>query len=101
MRKVYVAGPISGIDGFKELFDEAVEELEDKGYTVLDPSVFPSGFEQEEYMHICYSMIDVCDGIYFLRKWEDSKGSVLEHVYGKEHGKIIWYQGITEIPDLI
>lgn len=101
MKKIYVAGAISGLPNHRELFLEAVEELEGKGYVVLDPSVFPPGFEQDEYMHICYAMIDVCEGIYFLSNWKDSKGANLEHDYGKEHGKGIWYQGITDIPSLI
>lgn len=94
-RKVYVAGGISGVEDFKERFDEAVEELEKEGYAVLNPAVFPPGFEQNEYMHICYAMIDVCDTIFFLDNWQTSVGAQKERVYGDRQGKSIWYQDVN------
>lgn len=90
--KVYVAGKITGLANYKELFNEAVEQLQAEGHTVMNPSVLSSGFAQDEYMKICYSMIDVCDGVFFLNNWRDSEGAKLEHVYSVSFDKWIRYQ---------
>lgn len=90
--KVYVAGKITGLKGYKQLFKAAAEELSALGYKVMNPAVFPAGFEHEEYMKICYSMIDVCDAVLFLNNWQDSKGAKMEHKYAVENSKWIKYQ---------
>lgn len=90
--KIYIAGKITGVDNYKPLFNIAEERLIKKGHTVLKPSVMPLGFEHEEYMHVSYSMIDICEAIYFLNNWKDSKGAILEHRYAERNGKKIYYE---------
>lgn len=90
--KIYIAGKITGLENYKEIFDNKEKELTAAGHRVLNPSVFPKGFEQEEYLEICYSMIDVCDGVYFLDNWTDSNGAKLEHEYAIKNDKWIRYQ---------
>lgn len=90
--KVYIAGKITGLGNYKELFEKAESMLLEEGYVVMNPAILPSGFSQDEYMHICYNMIDVCDGVYFLDNWHDSKGANLEHKYAIENRKWIKYQ---------
>ena len=90
-KKVYVAGKISGNENYKEEFLKAETDLKELGLSVLNPSVLPDGFEQVEYLHICAAMIDVCDTVYFLPTWADSKGSNYEMGYAKGKGKGIKY----------
>ena len=90
--KVYIAGKITGLENYKELFSAEERRLREKGYTVMNPSILPNGFEYDEYMRICYSMIDVCDGVYFLNNWTDSKGAKLEHEYALKNNMAILYQ---------
>jgi len=87
--KVYIAGPITGIENYQEAFAQRQTELEAKGYTVINPAILPEGFEHHEYMHICYSMIDVCDAISLLPGWDESKGAQLEFKHAEKKNKLI------------
>lgn len=90
--KIYIAGKITGLKNYKELFNKAEEQLQAKGYLVMNPAILPVGFEWLEYMTICYKMIDVCDEIYMLNNWMDSDGAKAEHYYARKKGKKISYQ---------
>ena len=92
MGKVYIAGKITGLTNYKELFDIAAKELNSKGYATMNPSLMTGGFEWDEYMHVYFAMIDVCTTCYFLSNWKYSKGAKLEHEYAIVKGKHIEYQ---------
>ena len=47
----------------------------------------PGGFEHEEYLHICYAMIDVCDMVYLRPDWEGSVGARKERKYARKRHK--------------
>ena len=87
--KIYIAGPITGAPDYKDTFNQAELFLQNKGHTVMNPSILPEGFEHEEYMKICYAMVDVCDAVYMLPNWERSKGAQLEFLYAQEEGKLV------------
>jgi len=89
--KAYIAGKITGNDNFEVEFMNAQIELKSRGLAVLNPALMPKGFEQSEYLHVCTAMIDVCDAVYFLPSWIDSKGSHYEMGYAKGKGKVIEY----------
>ena len=90
--KIYIAGKITGLDNYKELFDKAEKELLAKGYKVMNPSILPDGFGWGEYMKICLKMVEVCDEIYMLNNWKDSKGARTENSYAVGLCKKISYQ---------
>ena len=91
MAKIYIAGKITGLKNYREVFKKAEKELNDKGNVCMNPSVLSEGFEWNEYMYICYQMMGVCDTIYMLKNWIDSKGAINEHDYAIEnHMKIIY-----------
>ena len=97
MIKVYIAGKITGLANYKELFNEKEHELKTMGYTVMNPSILPyPGFNHDEYMHICKAMIDVCDWIYFLDNWHESEGAAIEMAYAFEKRKGIWFSALTK-----
>lgn len=89
--KIYIAGKITGYPGYKAKFAEAETRLTAQGHSVMNPSVLPEGFEQHEYLQICYSMIDVCEGIFMLGNWQDSNGAKMEHEYAIANRKRIIY----------
>ena len=68
--KVYVSGKITGLDQkeYLEKFEAAQKYLELHGHKVMNPAsamfTCTAGFGAEEYLHVCYAMIDVCDVIY-------------------------------------
>jgi nucleoside 2-deoxyribosyltransferase len=92
--KAYIAGKITGNEKFQEEFAEAETTLKARGYKIMNPSCLQPGFEQEEYLHVCMAMIDVCDIIYFLPNWIESKGAHFEKGYGIAKNKDIQYYGV-------
>lgn len=90
--KIYIAGKITDCPGYAELFEAAAEEFKTAGYAVMNPAVLPEGFEHSEYMTICYAMIDVCDSVYFLNNYTQSKGAIMEHNYAVLNSKTLLYQ---------
>ncbi|MCX7858390.1 MAG: DUF4406 domain-containing protein [Deltaproteobacteria bacterium] len=89
--KVYIAGKITGHPSYKEEFAAAEDKLTKEGFTVLNPAFLPEGFEQTEYHHINRAMIDVCDAVYFLPSWVDSKGAHMEMGYAIGTDKVIMH----------
>lgn len=81
-RKVYIAGMISNDPDYKEKFSLAEEALMNTHHKiVMNPTILPAGFEQSEYMAICYKMIDACDAVVFLPDWAHSDGARMEMGY--------------------
>lgn len=77
--KIYIAGPITGVPDYKQHFTAAEKRLRDAGHVTMNPAILPEGFEHHEYMHICYAMIDVCEAVYMLTDWRNSKGALMEY----------------------
>ena len=91
--KIYIAGKITGLPNYMELFQAKQDELELQGHIIVNPSklinILGTDFTHEEYMHICYSLIDLCDEIHFLNNWIDSSGAKLEMGYALQKGKTV------------
>lgn len=99
---VYVAGKVTNLPNYREVFKEAVTKLENVGCICMNPAELPEGFPWEAYMPICYAMIDQCEAIYLLKNWKDSKGAKMEYDYAVAHGKIIIYEEMEDdtMPEL-
>jgi len=111
-KKVFIAGPMSGIAEFNHpLFFAAEEYLVEQGAKVMHPAVLPKGFGHDEYMSITVPMMMACDVVAFLPGWNESVGARIEftkahhgrkvllaldvdHVAGKpwikSHGPLMW-----------
>ena len=97
MKKVYIAGPMSGLPNFnRDSFNSAAREMIAVGNTPLNPAVFPDGLTQCEYMQLCCPMVMMADELLMLRGWEKSAGAKVEHELALKCGKIINYQGINK-----
>jgi hypothetical protein len=94
--KYYVAGKITNNPKYQEQFEKAEEHLLGKGHYVMNPAVLPYGFDYEDYMKICFAMIDVCESIYCLANWYESPGAKREHQHAIETGKRIEYGGVED-----
>lgn len=76
---VYLAGPMTGIPDYnRNAFFAAEKQLQDMGYTVLNPAYTPDGLEYDDYLSIGFAMLDCSDAIVLLRGWERSEGAALE-----------------------
>lgn len=103
--KVYIAGKISGLDNAEILkkFYESKKNLEKSGHIVMSPAVLVlnEGFEHSDYMHICYSMIDVCDAVYMQKDWQKSRGARMELQYAEINRKSVVYEDDSTKEDKI
>lgn len=92
MKKIYIAGKINGDPNFKAKFKAQEEAFTEQGYAVLNPASLPSGLHYEDYMDICFAMLDVADTICLLRDYEDSPGALRELERAKRKGKKFIYE---------
>lgn len=103
MSKIYIAGKITGLKNYKERFKDVDDWLKAKGHDVMNPAILPDGFAYEEYMAICFAMIDACDVVCMLSNWPDSPGAIREREYAMKSGKIIAYEvaGVGIVDEMI
>ena len=94
--KIYVAGKITGLSRqeVEGKFRATAETLRNEGHDVFIPSVLPmyDSVPHEDYMHVCYAMIDICDAVYMLSDWQQSKGARMELQYAADWRKQILYE---------
>ena len=78
MKRVYISGPISGIDRavYLSAFAEAERRLRAEGYDTLNPTRLPLGYRLTLLYDLWHLMR--CDGITMLAGWEQSRGARLE-----------------------
>ena len=94
--KIYVAGKITGLDRKSVLdkFEAARKELAAQGHSVFVPTVLPEyeSVTHDDYMRVCFAMIDICDAIFMLDDWQQSNGARMECQYASDWRKKILYQ---------
>lgn len=94
--KIYISGVITGTDDYMERFAKEEKELTEQGYSVVNPAKvnaqLPEDTTYEEYMKMCFCMIDMCDSIYMLNNWDKSCGANRELGYAMAKDMIIMYE---------
>jgi len=90
--KYYIAGKITNLTNYREVFKKAEDKLTEEGHLCMNPAILTEGFPYDVYMPICYAMIDACDSIYLLKNWTDSKGAKLEYEYALSKNKQIVFE---------
>ena len=92
LKKVYISGPITGTKDYLERFEriETALGLVHQGVEVINPAKvnanLPESTTWEEYMRISLCMLGMCDGIYMMEGWQQSRGATLEYAYAKGMG---------------
>ena len=93
---VYLSGKITGNENYKQDFSVAEEYLNRLGYIVVSPArleeLSSDKLSYEQYMRVCYSLIDISDIIFMVSGWQNSKGARAELIYAKSLGKEVKYQ---------
>ena len=94
--KIYISGAISNTDDYMERFAKAEKKMTEKGYSVVNPAKvnaqLPEDTGYEEYMKMCFCMLDMCDSIYMLKGWEKSYGANREYGYATASDMRIMYE---------
>lgn len=80
-KTIYLSGPIAGVAKYWEAFEKVEDQVMGLGHIVLSPSHLPEGMTNEQYMRICFAMIDCADAVLFLPGSEGSDGAMLEYKY--------------------
>ena len=95
LKKVYISGPITGTKDYLEKFEdiETALVLVHQGVEVINPakvnSNLPESTTWEEYMRMSLCMLSMCDGIYMMEGWQQSRGANLEYAYAKGMGIMV------------
>lgn len=97
MAKCYISGPITGTENYIERFAEAEKKLSKEFFSVINPAKVNAQLPEndttyKEYMKMSLTMLEMCDYIYLIDGWENSKGACLEYQYAKTLGKEIIFQ---------
>ena len=94
--KIYISGAITGTDDYMERFKNAEKELIEKGYSVVNPASvnaqLPEDTSYEEYMKMCFCMLDICEAIFMIQGWSKSRGSIREYGYAIAKDMIIMHE---------
>lgn len=94
--KIYISGAISNTDDYMERFAKAEKELTEQGYSVVNPAKvnaqLPEDTNYEEYMKMCFCMLDMCEAIYMLKTWNKSCVANRELGYAMAKDMIIIYE---------
>lgn len=101
MNTVYIAGKISGDADYKQKFNEAQKNLEERGFAVMNPAWLPSeGFSYEAYIRIGKAMLKECSVLCLLPDWEESAGACNElQLAASLKKEIIYYSDIIAEPN--
>lgn len=84
MRTIYIAGPMTGIEGYNyPAFNAAAALLREQGHTVVNPTEINAEHLEplhpwDFYMRRNVAELVKCNAIYLLEGWEKSKGARLE-----------------------
>lgn len=80
--KVYISGPITGTEDYKERFRMAEMELRHVGHIPVNPVTISEklgkNLPHEAYMKRDIEWLITCEGIYMLPGWENSEGAKVE-----------------------
>lgn len=85
LKKVYIAGPVTGVEGYMDRFSRAEEILRTAGHEPVNP-VAPGlvdGWEYRDYINRGLRILEECDAICLLPGWTGSRGTMLEKRYAE------------------
>lgn len=84
---VFLSGPgASHNPDYRAAFYKAQNQLESRGFAVVNLAVaFPAHWDHTVVMPHCVEAVKLCDAIYMLPGWENSKGAVKEYKEATKH----------------
>lgn len=79
--KFFISGKITGDSDYQKKFADVETALVKKGHSVMNPAWLKDEkeFSWDDYMIVSESMQRICEAVFFLPSWEDSKGAKKEY----------------------
>ena len=94
--RVYISGPMQGHENYIERFGKCEDMLRIQGHDAVNPArlsdIIKSDMKTEDWLSIDLSLLRVCDAIYMMDGWQDSKGSNREYGFALGLGLKIMYE---------
>ena len=93
--RIYISGPITNVIDYKEKFARAEQNLKAKypDAEIINPTVLDKlPLTYDEYMELDLRLLGMCEGIYMMEGWEDSKGANREYGYALAKGNAIYFE---------
>lgn len=78
MKKIYLAGAITGVKDYKKHFESAQRMFESADTFVINPAKLPEGEKPGWYMARLLPQMLESDFVVMLPDWEVSKGACIE-----------------------
>lgn len=94
--RIYISGQITGATDYQKRFEKAEQLLNAAGYVAINPAKVNAQLPEvshKDYMKTSLAMLDMCDAIFMLPGWQDSKGCEIEFEYAYAHGIHIIFAG--------
>lgn len=92
--KIYISGKITGNPKYKKQFAEAEFELKARGYETVNPARLCDFMRESttysEYMRICFLLVEMCDAMFMIGDWRESKGAKAEFNFARALGKKVY-----------
>lgn len=97
--KLYLCGPMTGIDAFNyPLFFAESDRLHKLGYSVENPAANPEQADWASYLRVALTQMLTCDAVALLPGWATSRGACLEVHVAKALGMpVLMASDVTEM----
>lgn len=96
---IYISGKITGTNDYMQRFEQVERDLSDSygdDELIINPArvnaQLPKECSYSDYLTISLALLSLCDRIYMMSGWEDSRGARLEHDYAVAHGYDVLYE---------
>lgn len=90
---LYLSGPITGIQNYMDIFNQAETYLVGEGYQVINPAnmcyVLHANATWSDYMSIDMELLHMADALIQLPGWENSLGCQREYGAAMERDMLI------------
>ena len=95
-KRVYLAGPITGVEGYERAFKAAALRLRMSGFLPVSPTVVsklraslcrrPDDSDWQMWMRATMFLLVECDGVALLPGWRESRGAMIEADWAEAMG---------------
>lgn len=91
--KIYISGPMEGVENYEENFRKAEEDFTEAGYKVVNPAnIDVTGMSREDILDMDLKLLRECDSICMLKGWKQSCGANREYGFAVGNYMDILYE---------